>query len=504
MELSMKLRGKTFLVFLVIALLATGCAAPETPKPSSTTTSTPTLTPEPSTTPTAAPTSEPPLKTDGPYLTYFRQVGEQRQLVFMDPEGMGRKAISLPPEISPHTSYLSPDGKWLAFYTGSATKCLKETKTTCDLSLNLMNVATTNVSLISHLLSDDYPKNFDTLAQELEQPDRSAKMILGAFLEGITRAIAWSPDSHYLAFAGQMEGLSSDLYVYNAITEKVTRLAKDTQELQWINWSPDGKWVVYANVDQSKAGNTYDIYAVKPGMSSGKYLLSGHFYEIPGWLNSYTYFEHEMGVMVHNLRSVSIESGTVTDIWKGAFFDGFYLDESKKWLALNALTPNVYIQSYTGGDPDFRSGPYLVNLTSHEEIEIELPDDHPSSPYFITDSALMEKTFLLRHQGDKSFYSASVDGSLIKTDIPWGSVSKSPNRKYWAVSGDDIRIYSSDNQLLQKIDLKEYNIIWSPNSSGILIPIDSNIYFVDINSNEVKLLETRFEKMAISVWTQSK
>ena len=93
---------------LVTIFLIFGCAAPESPTqppvesptaplPTLTATSTllPTATERP-VTPTLTP--EPGLRTDGPYLAYFRQVPDFSacQFVLMDADGGGRKVIDLP------------------------------------------------------------------------------------------------------------------------------------------------------------------------------------------------------------------------------------------------------------------------------------------------------------------------------------------------------------------------------------------------------------------------
>jgi len=95
----MNLQGKLLLVFSVVSLLATACTgrdtlttnipATQTPgtAPTLTPAASPTLPPGPSATSMPVPTPEPGLRTDGPYLTYFSNTDEQRQLVLMDAEG---------------------------------------------------------------------------------------------------------------------------------------------------------------------------------------------------------------------------------------------------------------------------------------------------------------------------------------------------------------------------------------------------------------------------------
>jgi len=221
-------------------------------------TSAPTLTPEPG------------LRTSGPYFSYFRQVGGVYQLVLMDADGGGRKVIQLPKEIgicSPcdelNIQDVSPDGHWLAFYTGYAGDFDGQfTRETFDLTLNLLNLNTGDVQVITPLLSKDYPNNFVAAAKEIDPSYITPADLQYAFMAGITRAVNWSPDGRYLAFAGQMNGPSSDLYVYNMVERSIKRLTAGPEELQWVDWSSDGKWILHGSVYAYGEGMQYSIYAV--------------------------------------------------------------------------------------------------------------------------------------------------------------------------------------------------------------------------------------------------
>src|ERR1044072_4669267 len=132
---------------------------------------------------TATPTStpEPPLRTNGPYLAYFRSVNQVDQFVLMDMDASGKKVINLPLGVADalpnkeqdlNMNMISPDGHWMAFFTGSAGSYGEEMPGTgtCDLPLNLMDLTTGEQQVINPLLSKDYPDNFIEAANELNDP----------------------------------------------------------------------------------------------------------------------------------------------------------------------------------------------------------------------------------------------------------------------------------------------------------------------------------------------
>src|SRR5580765_1348509 len=94
---------RKIILVLILIFVVSGCGTTVNPNPSPTEISTSLPQPTVASSPTAipspsavVPTSEPPLKTDGPYFTYFRQVNGLYQLVMMDADGGGRKVIELP------------------------------------------------------------------------------------------------------------------------------------------------------------------------------------------------------------------------------------------------------------------------------------------------------------------------------------------------------------------------------------------------------------------------
>ena len=164
---------------------------------------------------------------------------------------------------------ISPDGQWLAYWTGSAGNPQTFNPSgPFDLQLNLLHIPDGATAKVAGLLSPDYPDNFQGERRgtkslpEFSGQDVSsiANGLKTTFLWGIESA-AWSPDGRFLAFAGEMDGPSSDLYVYDMAKGPscAFRAAARTSYPPAgpaIVWSPDGKWIVYTSAYLAGEGMT--------------------------------------------------------------------------------------------------------------------------------------------------------------------------------------------------------------------------------------------------------
>ncbi len=496
---------KNIFVILMMTFLVFGCASPMTqaPLPTEPRTSPPqptwTVLPTAGYAPTPLPTAtqppeihivtpEPPLRTNGPYFAYFRKTTfSPFQFVLMDADGRGRKVIDLPDEVANSLEtayyqldarYVSPDGKWLAFYTGYAGRPYGyggAPQSTFDLTLNLLDLNTGEIQIITPLLSSDYPSNFVEAAKDIDPQNLTADNLQITFLAGITQALAWSPDGKHLAFAGQMAGLSSDLYLYDLATKRIKRLSSDKEELQWVAWSSDGKWILYGNRLVNDLMGEYSVYSVAWDNSSIRNL--GYQFAAE-WLNSHEILEYRMGIERYQLRSVDIPTGKSKEIWQGSF-GGYSIDPTGKWILLSAISSSKLPAQE---EPDFVPGLRLINLKSLEKIR-----------NFDTSS---DFAGLFMH---------AKDGTVINLSDTNIMVLASPDVNYWAAVGPQgIKIYTYDLVLVKENSIQLRNtklsytpwspddMQWSPDSSGLFLIYGTNICFVNISSGDVRLVETNF------------
>lgn len=279
-----------------IAILIGSCApTPASPTPPTPVTATQTIAPSethlPTQTEISTVTPYPPLQSDGPYLLYATG---WENLTILDADAKGRKQLQIPNNgfVRNIHKTVSPDGKWLAYFTGTSHK------EPYDLSLHLLNLENRTTFLIADLIADGFPENLESVKTsdpvELEScnsgPCRISIIEL-AFNEGI-ESIAWSPDSQSLAFAAQIDGPSSDVYIFSIRDNTIRRLVSDLENVWNIDWSPNGERILYQN---STAGLTYTtkyIYVASPnikGIQSPKIIYSGKFWYSYGWINENLY-----------------------------------------------------------------------------------------------------------------------------------------------------------------------------------------------------------------------
>lgn len=109
------------LIPLLILLCLLGSCAPAPAASTSTPTATPypSRTPHPTQTPIPTATPYPPLQTEGPYLLFTY---DNKNFTIMDADGSGRRQFQLPNDGHVgwnFNKFVSPDEKWLAYFTGS-------------------------------------------------------------------------------------------------------------------------------------------------------------------------------------------------------------------------------------------------------------------------------------------------------------------------------------------------------------------------------------------------
>ena len=421
---------------------------------------------------------------------------------------MGRKEVELPNSINNSFApinpidldirLVSPDGHWLAFYTGSAGNYAEmPAQGLSDLTLNLLDLTTGEELVVTPLLSKDYPNNFAKAAENLNDPDITAQSLYEAFIIGITEAIAWSPDGRYLAFAGQIDGLSSDLYVHDLAERTIRRLSSGDQELQWIEWSPDGKRILHSSVFFAGMGMTFDVYAASLDSSSIPYLSTNIQQDgIDSWLNSHQYFENdgENGPGEYGLRLVDIDTGKITRLWDGSFLS-YGFDPDGKWVIVNAVLPDISPMLYTGDNSNFTPGPYLINLETFEKTKIEFPADGISLDYVVFPFDLGDQIFILMGDALDSYF-LSKKLQLTPLDLKNAKISISPNREYWvAVTEQEAKVFSADNTLIKNSPIplsKSFagEVLWRPDSSGLFLISEMDILSMDVPSGDLKVVET--------------
>lgn len=443
-----------------------------------------------SSTATSAVTPSPvtPLATRGPYLVYKKNLDNHHNrpaLVIVDARGLGRKIYTLPDGASAGNlaQAISSDGKWLAFHTGSI-------EAGYDLALNLMDMTNGQAQLLTPLLSASHPGNFrqaaDLLAQQGITPIEGADSVIlssflqAAFASGI-HALAWSPDGRYLAFAGQMDGLSSDLYVYDTATHTINRLSDGPEQIQSIEWSPDGKWILHGSAFTRGEGTPIHYYAVAVDGSLMR-SLSSSILGIQGWVESATYLQSEANngpAGTFDLQSVNIESGVATTLWGGTF-ESFAIDPQNKLLAVCG------VEKVGGANP---RALFLINLSDGSQRHIA---ERASDVKFL---GAGDKRFIFRVvEGDAiKMMLIMADGSTFEAGYA-GQATASPDQRYLLAAGQALHVYTADDVLVRAIALPEPGraagkIIWRPDSEGFFFTLGTRLYAAELANGQTALVD---------------
>ncbi|RPH56237.1 MAG: hypothetical protein EHM81_13415, partial [Chloroflexi bacterium] len=295
-----------------------------------------------------------------------------------------------------------------------------------------------------------------------------------AFAYGI-HSLAWSPDGKYLAFAGQMDGLSSDLYTCEIETRAIQRLSDGIEQIQSIAWSPDGKWILHGSANQVGAGMEINYHAAAVDGSAMKTLFSG-VASFWGWLTPDRYLH--WNVLENSLQSVDIETGSVQTLWQGVLMS-LAFDPANDTLAV------IGRESTRGGGPIIL---FFIDLASGATRKIA------ESVTRIEFIGFQDRRFFATAQGKPYFVKS--DGSLVETglDEPNPQISVSPGLRMVVVPGDSLRAYSWDNELIGEIDPawpagSEARILWQPGAPGVFIALESDLYAADFINGKVSLID---------------
>lgn len=373
-------------------------------------------------------------------------------LVIMAQDGSGRRLLSLPQGsfIRKLSSAISPDGQWLAFQTSQGfIQPVAWNADLSDLTLNIMSLSDGSIQTITKLVSKDYPANFQKTAGYIVNTLRPSYtpnigeipyQLEDTFSYGIT-ALQWSSNGRYLAFAGEMDGPSSDLYLFDIQAMHVTRLSYEPEEIEDIAWSPGGSQIHYwGKFFEDIPCDTHFQFNL-PNFSAKKlntdcYIDGGGDYakqvNIKGW--------------PLNLASTVV-------------------DDPQMSLTLLALGDDTTLPH------SYSPGVYLVNQISgtYQKVTNDL-----GGCLFAWDSP-QYRFIVSTNQGTRAI-TANGDVRLLTTN-QFGAASQSPDNKWLSLYGDGIELFSASGESqASDLDPRVSSVQWRPDSSGLLLATETGLY----------------------------
>jgi hypothetical protein len=478
---------KHLLIFLLLALLAGSCApAPASPTPL-TSTVTPTTTPSPA--PSATPTIT--LQTHERLLV----TRDDGRFAVFSADGSLYKSIQAPSDIymERFVDAISPDGNWLAYEHGSS---IEEPY---DRSLNLLNLDDGTSELVANLISPDFPENVEPILKTISQYDQSLyegycdndieclRSLVRWELAVSVGDYEWSPDGKLLAFTAQIDGPSTDIYIYSLQEKTICRLTDDLQNVDWIEWSPDGKRLLYEN---NTPGLLYErpIFHVtdlegRTFQLSPKTLPDDGRWIMYGWISNNLYlFQalYDEQPQHRQLAILNVENQQLQEIWS----------YGTSQVAVNWDNETIMISLESDPDPNApEPGTYFISTQGeHKKISNQVFADIISSPQIIGISTK-----------DRSAYHILSDGSVRRigpADLAWGN-SSSPNKQWFFIEYKEsegrysLTLYNDAYQPVNSWMFHEnlMGATWRPDSSRIFLFTMESVYYLGIPDGKPRLLD---------------
>ena len=426
---------------------------------------------------------------------HFLVTRDQKHWVSLNADGSLQKYIQVP-DFSVPTD-VSPDGKWLAYESGS----YKDEPHA--IALHLLNLDDGTSQFVTNLVSPDFPENLDPIVDSMSQYDPSLygndcmdtkcrrSLVEGELLStvGIFR---WSPDSQFLSFAAQIDGPSTDIYIYNMREKTIRRLTDDLQNVEWMEWSPDGKRLLYTNdlpgiVYSGRTFHVTDLEGRSFALSKEILTRDSQWY-IHGWISNNLCLlqalypepgqRHERQLLVAN-----IENGQLTEIWP-FHTNAVAIDISNQTIILSFAV--YFFDDPIPNAPE--QGTYVIS-TNGDRKRIS---DRTFSP-------IISSSQIIGIDGDeRAAYHIRSDGSIKRIGATdWGLAnSSSPNKKWFFLEQEEregiqkVSLYDHNDQQIKSwmIDGELIDAAWRPDSLGIFLLTEDNIYYLDIPGGEPKLL----------------
>lgn len=487
----------------------------------------PTSTRIPSPTPLPTIVDHPPangLKLEGPYLLYSRQpidpypwspisLRNPTTLIAMNADGSGQVTFTLPNEgyIARLERSFSPDGEWIVYYTGSPAEAGPEGR--YHFALHVYQWKTGKDQKITDLLSYDYPDTFQVTADMLlrNEPQKweGANLVEGlrsTFLSGMYK-VAWSPDGRYLAFPGEMDGPSSDLYLYVLSTGEIRRLSDGPANIEWITWTPDSQKIFHGSTYSECVGECgfYHVAQVDGNAWDLDNVNShGGINIFAGWVSN-----HQMAMYSRSngpygpLRYFNIDTGEEEIYFQGGVYDAAFDPIERQWLI-----------SIPYPDSEERAtGLYLFDPTTKTEKLVS-----SQSCFEVVYVGYQDQQFTAycgEDLGNRSLSTIYRDGTIaVPVDGPIEAnynLRWAPNRQ-WLVTSHPSKTQLYDSVGKQQhefygFDVKE--IIWRPDSMGFyFFGIEqstqvSGLYYFSLDDDLITRLDEAVQMNDSSYWPYS-
>jgi hypothetical protein len=318
-------------------------------------------------------------------------------------------------------------------------------------------------NLVLHII--DMSNNLEHNTIELlsdEDVDIQAKRAIVEF-----PSFVWSHSGDQLAFFGVLDGPSSDLYVYSASDQSITRLTSGPSQGYQPSWSPDDKYILHTGADTFGTGAGYSMSGVwaaaaddsgvidlpLPGGSSDEIIL--------GWRDNDTFLSYSWNPVYgyFNLRFTNLHVGLAEEVWEHPFSAVGFSNADQPWVLLG-------INEYQAEEnPAGLSGIFILVAPDYQPQQL-FEDTHG---YFQSTGTGL----FIVDVGDNSY----IIGPTTMQDISYsnekavfseqGSPAWYSKNGLWVMSG---------GENIQVTDMPVELAAWGANSASILFSTDGHLH----------------------------
>lgn len=482
-------------LFILLCLLGSCAPAPAVPTSTPTATPYPSRTPHPTQTPIPTATPYPPLQTEGPYLLFTY---DNKNFTIMDADGSGRRQIQLPNDgyISQLNKSVSPNGKWLVYFTGSREKPY-------DMALNLLNLSDETIRPISNLLALNFPANLESIVETMVLGDppnyyvdcfedlECRKSLVEQELTNSLFSFVWSPDSERIAFVAQIDGSSSDIYIYDLHEKSIRQLTNEPLNIYSIDWAPNRRAILYEI--SSPAGTGYEGSEWHLVNLDGKQIpfteeLSLPYFRWSGydWISENLYLFIDLSdapPYQSDFKILNTDTGSIKEIWPHST-ESFAVDHENKAVYLT-------FKHYFGQSSLPAEGIYIVdtngNFRKISDWQLILVENR--GPYQV-----------LGQDYERRVYDIKYDGSielLAWSGYPFPFISPD-GKSLLYLEYKKLALYTDSYQPIKSWQIDVSGVMWRPDSLGLFAFTNEFLYYLSIPDGDPVVVD-RYPQEACSV-----